>query len=187
VRAGDRRVSVTWHPGPVMPPREKTTQAYGFCFRDGLVLVVRGRWRWTLPGGHPQPGETLEEALRREVWEEACVRLGPCEFIGCQEILYPDGNPAGPDRYFQARWWARVEKVEPFEAHFETSARRFVVAASLPHVLFWGRTPVGRRQWEAACRRERAEVNSIPALGSTLDRRHPTFPVIDKLSVDPLD
>lgn len=40
----------------------------------GLLLVRRGqapsRGRWSLPGGRVQPGETAEQALRREVAEE---------------------------------------------------------------------------------------------------------------------
>ncbi len=45
--------------------------------RDGAILMVRhehdGRGYWTLPGGAVEPGETPEQALVREVREEACV------------------------------------------------------------------------------------------------------------------
>jgi 8-oxo-dGTP diphosphatase len=42
----------------------------------GLLAVrTRGRDRFYLPGGKPEPGETLPEAVRREVLEELGVSL----------------------------------------------------------------------------------------------------------------
>lgn len=45
--------------------------------REGRLLAVRtrGRDRFYLPGGKPEPGETEEEALVREVREELGVEL----------------------------------------------------------------------------------------------------------------
>ena len=43
---------------------------------DGLLAVrTQGRDRFYLPGGKPEPGETLPEALAREVREELGVDL----------------------------------------------------------------------------------------------------------------
>ncbi len=54
--------------------------------RDGSVLLVRKRGTryWILPGGKPDPGESWEQALAREVSEEiACeLRLDTLEFLG---------------------------------------------------------------------------------------------------------
>ena len=50
---------------------------------EGLLLVRRAhppsRGRWSLPGGRVQPGETAQQALRREVAEETglIVEIGP--------------------------------------------------------------------------------------------------------------
>ena len=46
--------------------------------RDGRLLVVRkrGGTLWILPGGKPEKGETDEQALRREVFEELGCHAG---------------------------------------------------------------------------------------------------------------
>ena len=45
---------------------------------DGAILLTRSpKWhgKWIMPGGHVEPGEAIEEAIRREAEEEAGVRL----------------------------------------------------------------------------------------------------------------
>lgn len=63
----------------------------GAVFRDRpgggggreLLLSVRPDVRgWELPGGHPEPGETLERALAREVCEETGLRVDVVEPVG---------------------------------------------------------------------------------------------------------
>jgi 8-oxo-dGTP diphosphatase len=55
---------------------ELTSVAW-LCVRDGRLLCVRshGRDRFYLPGGKPEDGETLEQALAREVQEEVGIGL----------------------------------------------------------------------------------------------------------------
>lgn len=65
-----------------------------------------------LLGGGGEPGETLEDCLVREVMEEGCARVVENLYIGCQRVDDPE-YPAGPWRYYQARFRARVELVRP--------------------------------------------------------------------------
>jgi mutator protein MutT len=69
---------------------------------DGRVLLIRRgkeplRGRWVVPGGTVEPGETLQEALVREVREETGLTVARCEFFGhfsdpTRIVRYPDGN-----------------------------------------------------------------------------------------------
>jgi 8-oxo-dGTP diphosphatase len=62
---------------------------------DGAILLVqRGHepqlGRWSVPGGRVEPGETLEEAAKREAYEETGLEVR----IGAElwSLLIPDGD-----------------------------------------------------------------------------------------------
>jgi 8-oxo-dGTP diphosphatase len=67
----------------------------------GQVLIVRrsdtDRHRplqWDLPGGHVEPGESLEHALEREVQEETSLDLTgtPCRLVYAVSDTFDDDN-----------------------------------------------------------------------------------------------
>jgi ADP-ribose pyrophosphatase len=58
----------------------------GVVIRDGRVLLIRRgkeplRGRWLIPGGTVELGETLQEALVREIQEETGVLVRPREVV----------------------------------------------------------------------------------------------------------
>ncbi|MBI2851396.1 MAG: NUDIX domain-containing protein [Chloroflexi bacterium] len=131
-----RRSTVTWHDSSFLPPRNLVTQASGICFTDGglIVLVTVDGKSWGLPGGHPENGETIEEAFIREVNEEAYSIVTSLVYLGTQEVNDP-GNPQGPT-YYQTRFWARVQLNE-FRREYETIGRKLVNPSALISTLNW--------------------------------------------------
>ena len=131
-----RRYRIAWFDPPFRPPLDETTQALGICFTGDhrIVLVTWNGAEWSLPGGRPEAGETLEQALAREVREEACARVIDSGYIGCQRVEELDGDPLA---YYQARFWARVE-LDEFRPEHEMIARRLVGPEQFRATLFWG-------------------------------------------------
>jgi ADP-ribose pyrophosphatase YjhB (NUDIX family) len=83
--------------------------------RDGKVLVVRRARKpalgvYTVPGGVVEAGETLIEAVIREVMEETAMTIAPVTLAGHREAIIRD--PAGRvERHFvilcfASRWIA---------------------------------------------------------------------------------
>lgn len=64
---------------------------------EGRVLLIkRGkeplRGRWVVPGGTLELGESLEEALVREMDEETAVRVKPLEVLTVFDRIEKDGD-----------------------------------------------------------------------------------------------
>ncbi|WP_339773983.1 NUDIX hydrolase [uncultured Thalassospira sp.] len=72
-------------------------------WHDGKVLLVRRgkppkEGEWSLPGGAQELGETVNEALIREVFEETSVQIENIRFLEIVDLIIP-GNIAGKPRY----------------------------------------------------------------------------------------
>jgi 8-oxo-dGTP diphosphatase len=84
-------------------------------FRDGKVLIVRrarppAHGLYTLPGGGVELGETLEDAVIREVREETALEVAPVALAGYRQAIARD-DAGRIERHFvilpfAARWIA---------------------------------------------------------------------------------
>jgi NAD+ diphosphatase len=99
-----------------------------------IMLAVRGEYgllgrnkrrpgnRFSCLAGFMEPGETLEECVRREVHEESGVRVGQVRYLACQPWPFPSSLMMGflceavsaeitidPEELAEARWFSREE------------------------------------------------------------------------------
>lgn len=80
-----------------MSPSAPVVGVGGVVLRDGRVLLIRrGKepllGRWVIPGGTVELGETLEEALVREMEEETGLRVEPLEVLTVFDRIEREGD-----------------------------------------------------------------------------------------------
>jgi 8-oxo-dGTP diphosphatase len=98
-------------------PQRPFLAVSGVILRKDRILLVRrarppAKDLYTLPGGVVEAGETLTEALAREVREETAVAIEPVDFVGCREVIARDAEER-VKRHFVivvfAAWWRAGE------------------------------------------------------------------------------
>jgi 8-oxo-dGTP diphosphatase len=78
-------------------PQRPVLAVSAAIIRDNRVLIVRraktpSEGLYTLPGGGVEPGESLHEAIKREVKEEAGITIEPVALAGYREAIERDAD-----------------------------------------------------------------------------------------------
>ncbi|RLD04139.1 MAG: ADP-ribose pyrophosphatase [Chloroflexota bacterium] len=71
---------------------EPTVGALIFNDKNQLLIVKTHKWKgkYTIPGGHVEMGEYLEDALKREIQEETGLNLIKAKYLCYQEFVFDD-------------------------------------------------------------------------------------------------
>lgn len=110
---------------------------------EGSLLLGRGlnfpERRYSALAGFVEPGESIEEAVAREVWEEAGVRVGNVTYIASQPWPFPSQLMLGCHSVAQTRvltvdkteladadWFSRAEVEAAMSATADEDSLRFL-------------------------------------------------------------
>ncbi len=117
-------------------------QVYGVIFNDQneiLVCKQTSKHSWHLPGGHIKEGEAFEDALKRELLEEADVTVQHIRPIGVQKVTDPSDPNFMPG--YQLRCIAILKKLLPQTIDPDSQTqweRMFVPSADIKKYIQWG-------------------------------------------------
>jgi ADP-ribose pyrophosphatase YjhB (NUDIX family) len=141
---GDWRMA--WHrPGEAPPGQAHGANAYCVTAADEVILISRDGSRFGWPGGRPEPGESWEDTLRREMLEEACATVTGARLLGFVRARCL----AGPEEglvLVRSIWRAEVTLL-PWQPEHEIRFRRVVPAHELARHLWMeeGAAPIYSR------------------------------------------
>jgi 8-oxo-dGTP pyrophosphatase MutT (NUDIX family) len=111
-----------------LPDEQLVTGAFVLAFMgEELVLTHLKNRGWDIPGGHPEQGESPDEAMRRELYEETGAIIGHYGILGYEKIRLLGPRPENykypyPDSYM-AFYWAAVSRLDDIPSSEETYGR----------------------------------------------------------------
>jgi len=138
-----------------LPPLEQVKTALALVFMGNHLLMTNLASRgWDIPGGHIEPGEHPEEAVRREVFEETGAELGPLYLLAHQRLRLLGPKPDAyrypfPDSY-QVFYTAQVSSLNDFSPTAEALGRS-LFPPSVARTRAW--VQINRELYEAALQR----------------------------------
>lgn len=112
--------------------------------RGNTVLLIRRAkpprvGQWSLPGGMQELGETLENAVRREVREETGLELETLELLTTVDLIEADDDRRIRYHYSLVDYVAEAAEGEPVAEHDATAAR-FVPLDEIGGLGMWEET-----------------------------------------------
>ncbi len=116
-----------------MTKRRPETSVGAVVVRDGRILLIRrgrgpAQGQWSVPGGRVEFGETLQEAVIREVAEETGLDVICGEFIGLVERMSDDYH------YVILDFWADAVSDGPLTAGDDAAEATWVDLSDLGEI-----------------------------------------------------
>lgn len=110
---------------------------------DDVLLIRRARppraGEWSLPGGAQETGETLEEALHREIREETGIEMQVVSLLTVVDAIFPDEEGRARHHYTLIDYTCLWEAGEPRPGGDEKEAL-WISPQRLEMLALWSKT-----------------------------------------------
>lgn len=119
------------------------TQVSGLCFtKEGKLLIISSKpGKWGIPGGKLEKGENFEETFKREVKEEACVKIKKIMPLAFIRVHFQDNpNKEEGDIFYQGRYLAIIDSINPIKEDPATGIkfkRKFISLHEFTDYVNW--------------------------------------------------
>ena len=139
-----RKIIAEWIPAEKYEGEGPVVQSYALCRAGTLYCLLQSPRddMCILPGGTTEEGESPEETLKREAWEEANLHITNIELLGMQKIkMNEEHADYGVKEFYQARYVCDVKRAEALTPDPDTGfvwKRMFVNSTELEECLDWG-------------------------------------------------
>jgi 8-oxo-dGTP pyrophosphatase MutT (NUDIX family) len=128
---------IDWLPKPnqlstvisdVMPDRHLITCSFVLAFsNDEIILTDLHARGWDIPGGHIERGESAEEAVIRELYEETGAKILEPELLGLMEIEMfgdkPENYKYPFPKSYMAFFWSNIIHLDDIQPNDEIRGR----------------------------------------------------------------
>lgn len=105
------------------------TSVFGFVVLNNRILVVYNKKEnrgYEVPGGHLELNESLIHAVKRELMEEAGVKVSIPELIALYKIERSDTSDKYPKESYQAFFYAKADGLFSFQENDDIKERCFL-------------------------------------------------------------
>lgn len=110
---------------------------------ENVLLIKRGKapskGSWSIPGGAQELGETLRDAVWREVLEEAGIIVSTPVLIDTVDLITPDGNGQVQYHYTLIDFVAEAQETD-LKAGGDAADARWVPFVQLDDYRLWDKT-----------------------------------------------
>lgn len=109
-----------------------------FVWKDGTFLMGKrrgshGHDTWSVPGGHLEFGETVEECAIREVLEETGMHIENVRLLAVTEDVFPDDNKHYITLWVESDWASGQPTITEPDKYLDQEWKTF---KTLPAPLF---------------------------------------------------
>jgi 8-oxo-dGTP pyrophosphatase MutT (NUDIX family) len=141
----EKTVSLNWfETSEILPEHQNTEirQVSAWVVCDGKVMIVsKNAIKWTIPGGHPESGETTRESLNREVWEESGIDISNANPVLLGYYHVTETTPEQTEIFLQLRFKVEMPEeavinAKPSVDH-EIAHNKLVTINEIPYYIAW--------------------------------------------------